>query len=196
MSGWIATAEYREKMRQKNLGEGNPNYRHWWPEERRQALSQKLIETGIRKGALNGRAQKVMCVETGEVFDCISLALQKYGIRDHSNMSAALSVPTRTAGGLHWVAGAMIEKLATRDVRQIYLRQNRKRAYNCITFQNIETGDTLFGYREVAEAVHARVSDVKKAFSHGDTYTYNNQTYVKCNTQQSLQVVTPAENLE
>ena len=43
-----------------------------------------------------------MCIETGEVFDCIKYAREKYQIKSEGSMTVALKYPTRTAGGLHW----------------------------------------------------------------------------------------------
>ena len=129
-SGWIATPEYRENMRQKNLGEGNPNYHNWWPEERKVALSRKLKESGDRKGERNSRAKPIMCVETGIIYPYIAEALRACHIKDHSNMSAALKSPRRTAGGYHWVVGSMIEKLTTPEARQEYLETHRKKPWN------------------------------------------------------------------
>lgn len=126
-SGWIADDEYREKMRQKNLGEGNPNYHNWWPDERKQRLSKKLKDSGERQGAKNANSKSVMCVETGEVFEYISLALKAYGIKDHSNMSAALKSPYHTAGGKHWVTGDTILELSNPESRAEYLSRYKRR---------------------------------------------------------------------
>ena len=52
----------------------------------------------------NPKAKKIICVETGEVFDCIKFAIEKYSIKDHTNMAPALKYPVRTAGGYHWVS--------------------------------------------------------------------------------------------
>lgn len=127
VSGWIADEQYREHMRQRNTGENNPNYHNWWPEERKAALSKKLKETGNRKGSNNAHAKPIMCVETGEIFDYIGAALAAYDIKEHSNMSAALKSPRRTAGGKHWVIGDMIQELSTVEARDEYLQKYKRR---------------------------------------------------------------------
>lgn len=38
-----------------------------------------------------------MCVETGEIFECIKYAKEKYGIKSDGSLTVALKNPTRTA---------------------------------------------------------------------------------------------------
>ena len=45
-----------------------------------------------------------MCVETGEVFDYITLAQEKYNVKYAASFSIAIDNPNRTAAGLHWVS--------------------------------------------------------------------------------------------
>jgi hypothetical protein len=80
-----------------------PNYNNHWTEEMKESLRQKQKENDLYNDETNPNAKKIICVETGEVFDCIKFAIEKYNIKDHSNMSAALKHPIRTAGGYHWV---------------------------------------------------------------------------------------------
>ncbi len=46
-------------------------------------------------------SKKVLCVETGEIFDSINDAQRKTGIF-HGNISKACSGSRKTAGGYHW----------------------------------------------------------------------------------------------
>lgn len=102
-NGPYKSKEFREKISQLVQGENNPNYNHCWTEEMRESLRQKQKENDLYNDETNPNAKKIICVETGEVFDCIKFAIEKYNIKDHSNMSAALKHPVRTAGGYHWV---------------------------------------------------------------------------------------------
>ena len=102
-NGPYKSKEFREKISKLVQGENNPNYNHCWTEEMRESLSQKQKENDLYNDETNPNAKKIICVETGEVFDCIKFAIEKYNIKDHSNMSAALKHPIRTAGGCHWV---------------------------------------------------------------------------------------------
>lgn len=47
------------------------------------------------------QSKKVLCVETGEIFDSIMDAYRKTGI-GHSNISAACLGRYKTSGGYHW----------------------------------------------------------------------------------------------
>lgn len=100
--GIYQSTEFREKMSEVTTGEKNGNYNHHWTEEMKQSLSQKIINEGNRKGTKNSRATKIRCVETGEVFDYIRLACEKYNIKSQASITVALDNPNRTAYGFHW----------------------------------------------------------------------------------------------
>jgi hypothetical protein len=53
------------------------------------------------KGEYNGRAKKVICVETQEIFNCIKDIERKYSI-NHSHISAACRGRYKVVGGYHW----------------------------------------------------------------------------------------------
>lgn len=46
-------------------------------------------------------SKKILCIETGEIFESIGDAERKTGI-DHSNISMVCSGIRKTAGGYHW----------------------------------------------------------------------------------------------
>ena len=96
---------FRKKISDLVKGENNPNYDHHWSQELKESLSKTCIETGCHKGLRNGRCKKIQCVETGEVFDYIDLAREKYSdkMKSASSISIALDKPTRSAAGLHWI---------------------------------------------------------------------------------------------
>ena len=62
---------------------------------------QKNVEHAIKNG-LNNRKTPVKIVETGEIFDCIKFAMQRYDVKWHASFTVALDDPKRTAAGLHW----------------------------------------------------------------------------------------------
>lgn len=101
-NGPYKSKEFRNKISSIVQGEDNPNYNNRWTDEMKNNLSKKRIENGIAANENNPMATKIICLETGEVFDLIKYALEKYNIKDHSNMSVALREPFRTAGGMHW----------------------------------------------------------------------------------------------
>jgi hypothetical protein len=68
----------------------------------KESLRQKQKGNDLYINETNPNAKRVICLETGEVFDCIKFAIEKHNIKDHTNMSAALKHPFRTAGGCHW----------------------------------------------------------------------------------------------
>lgn len=52
-------------------------------------------------GGNNGRARKVLCVTTGEIFDCTADASKKYGLKK-GLVSACCRGDQKTAGGKQW----------------------------------------------------------------------------------------------
>lgn len=101
-NGVYQSAEFKEKISQLTKGENNGNYQNRWTDEMKHSLSQKLIKEGNRKGTNNSRATKIRCVETGEIFDYIRLACEKYDIKSQASITIALNNPSRTAYGFHW----------------------------------------------------------------------------------------------
>lgn len=91
---------FKRKISSLVRGENNPNYGHRWTNEMKERLRKKRI--GMYAGAKNPKAKKIRCVETGEVFDCIKQAQEKYGVKNGTSFSAALDKPNRTAARLHW----------------------------------------------------------------------------------------------
>lgn len=101
-NGVYKSKEFRNKISQLVSGERNPNYHNYWSDEQKNKLSEKQKQNPIYKNENNPNAKRVMCIETGEVFDCIKYAREKYQIKSEGSMTVALKHPTRTAGGLHW----------------------------------------------------------------------------------------------
>lgn len=45
--------------------------------------------------------KKVMCIETGETFDCVSAAAKKYNV-EAGNIGRVCNGKRKTCGGYHW----------------------------------------------------------------------------------------------
>lgn len=94
--------EFRDKISKLVEGEKNPNYQHYWSDEQKENLRIKQKQNPLYRNESNPNAKKIMCVETGEVFECIKFAKEKYNIKSEGSLTVALKHPTRTAAGLHW----------------------------------------------------------------------------------------------
>lgn len=94
--------EFKRKISSLVQGENNPNYGHRWTDEMKDALSIKQIESHRYDGFKNPNAKQIQCIETEEIFDCITEAMQKYNVKCAASFTVALQHPTRTAAGLHW----------------------------------------------------------------------------------------------
>lgn len=118
-NGPYKSQEFREKIAELVQGENNPNYGNYWTEEMKQHLSEVRKANGLSANENNPRATRIICIETGEVFNCIKFAMQKYNIKNEGSMTVALKNPVRTAGGQHWVVYS--EEYLDDDYRLNYL---------------------------------------------------------------------------
>jgi group I intron endonuclease len=59
----------------------------------------KLVEA--HSGANSYKARRVLCVETGEIFECIKFACEKHGVHS-SAVSNVCRGKLKTTGGYHW----------------------------------------------------------------------------------------------
>lgn len=118
-NGPYKSREFREKIAQLVQGNNNPNYGNYWTEEMKQHLSEIRKTNGLSANENNPRATRIICIETGEVFNCIKFAMQKYNIKNEGSVTAALKYPIRTAGGQHWVLYS--EEYLDNDYRLNYL---------------------------------------------------------------------------
>lgn len=93
--------ETRKKMSASHKGAKNHFYGKHHTEEARQKMSKS------RKGAQTYEnhpcAKKVLCIETGETFNCIKAAEEKYKIA-HGKITGVCKgdYGRKTAGGYHW----------------------------------------------------------------------------------------------
>ena len=110
MYGKRLTDERREHLRELNSGENHPQYGTHRSEETKRKISSRQKGKTITKecrekiskslqGNIPVNRRKVLCIETGEIFDSISAAQKKIGV---SCLWKALQDSSRTAGGFHW----------------------------------------------------------------------------------------------
>ena len=99
--GVYKSQEFRDKISSLVQGENNPNYGNHWSDEQKEQLSKLRKENGKSAGINNSQATKIICLETGEIFELIKDAMQKYH-RTNGDFTVALNNPQKTAAGLHW----------------------------------------------------------------------------------------------
>lgn len=122
-SNW--TKDMRKEYSERMTGENNPNYGHHWTEEMKNHLSEVRIKNGVAKGKKNPRATPVMCVETGEIFQCKRDATEFLNVKDASaSIGFCIRDPHRVAGKgkYHFVPEYMFEKLNTKEKREEWLK--------------------------------------------------------------------------
>ena len=89
----------RQRMRGKYQGENN----YWWGKNRSDETKRKISIARKGKYALGDspNALKVENIETGEIFDCMKLACEKYKM-NASSLTKVCRGKRPTCGGYHW----------------------------------------------------------------------------------------------
>lgn len=103
-----------KKLKGKFIGENNPMYGKHHTEETKKEMSEtrkgkKFTEehkkkiSEAQKGKKNHNSKKVRCIETGQIFDCISDANEYMGkSRKCMSICHCCKGRSKTAYGLHW----------------------------------------------------------------------------------------------
>ena len=185
-NGPYKSQEFREKISGLVQGEHNPNYNHCWTEEMKENLRRKQKENDLYTNETNPNAKRIMCVETGEIFDCIKFAIEKYNITDHSNMSAALKHPIRTAGGYHWVKYSddfLDSKYRLNYLIDVCLLNSKVVPMICIE-------DKMVFPNAAALAKHLLVTEayIRYHLNKEGVVVYNNRSYIKLSKYKDCEV--------
>lgn len=185
-NGPYKSKEFREKISKLVQGENNPNYNHCWTEEMKESLRQKQKENNLYNDETNPNAKRIICVETGEVFDCIKFAIEKYNIKDHSNMSAALKHPIRTAGGYHWVN--YLDDFLNNEYRLNYLIDVCLLNSKVIPVICVE--DQVVFANAAALAKHLSLTEtyIRYHLNKEGLMTYDNKSYMKLSKYKDYEV--------
>lgn len=95
------TKENLRKIKSENSsGKKNPMYGKSHSEKTKRKISNTRKEKEIGKGKNNPNARKVICVTTGEIFDCMADASKHYDIKYSSYISACCRGEKKYAGKL------------------------------------------------------------------------------------------------
>lgn len=176
LSGWKATDEFRNKISKLVKGSNNPNYNHKWTDEMKESLSQKQKENPLYKNENNPNAKKIICIETGEIFDCIKFAMEKYEIKNEGSVTIALKNPIRTAGGLHWSVYSKElddEKYRFNYLVKVLLNKPNISPMICLDDLNLYNSKT-----NLAKHLNVTTSKIKWQLNKEGKFTYNNKTYI------------------
>ena len=101
-SGHRWSEEEKKRISERQVGEKTPNYGNYWTKEQREHLRNIQKNNPRYKRENNPNAKRIQCVETGEVFNCILDAKDRFHVNSAASFSAALKYPHKTAAGLHW----------------------------------------------------------------------------------------------
>lgn len=176
VSGWIPTDEFRNKISEKVKGSNNPNYQNYWSEEQKENLRQKQKSNPMYKNETNPNAKRIICVETGEVFECIKFAMKKYNIKSDGSVTVALKNPIRTAGGMHWVVYSDI--FLDGNYRFNYLINILKKSTTNKSLICLEDLKLYNSKTDLAKHLNITVSKITWQLNKEQKFTYKNKTYI------------------
>lgn len=175
-SGVYKSDEFRNKISELVGGSNNPNYHNYWSNEQKEYLRQKQKNNPLYTGETNPNAKRVICVETGEVFNCIKFAKERYNIKSDGSITVALKNPIRTAGGVHWV-----------DYSDDFLDANYRFNYLICVLKQSDTNqaiiclDDLSLYQSktiLAKHLNVTVSKINWQLQKNQKFIYKGKTYI------------------
>lgn len=168
--------EFREKISKLVQGENNPNYNNYWTEEQKNKLRIKQQNNPLYKDETNPNAKRVICVETGEVFECIKFAKEKYKIKSDGSITVALKNRIRTAGKMHWVEYS--DKFLNKDYRFNYLIKILKENSSIKPLICLEDFSLYDSKTKLAKTLDVTVQNINKQLKQNNKFIYQNKTYI------------------
>jgi len=108
--GKTISEETKQKLSDAKKGDKNPFYNKKHTEYSKQKMREAKIgkslsdehKNKIAKSNKNKNAKKVLCIETGEIFESIQQAAKIKGIKSFSHITSVCRNNQKTCGGFHW----------------------------------------------------------------------------------------------
>ena len=100
-NGAYQSEGFKKKISSLVKGENNPNYNHKWSDEQKESLRIKQKSNPMYKNETNPNAKRIRCIETGEIFECMKFAQERFGLKTTGSFTAAIK-KNKTAAGFHW----------------------------------------------------------------------------------------------
>ena len=182
-NGIYKSKEFREKISKIVKGEKNPNYQNYWSDEQKEHLRRKQKLNPLYKNENNPNSKKIICIETGEVFECIKFALQKYEIKNDSSISVAIANPIRTAAGFHWVEYSEI--FLNKDYRFNYLIKMLNKNPNIKPLICIEDLSLYKSKTDLSKHLNVTTAKITWALDKEKKFIYQNKTYILLENYES-----------
>lgn len=175
-NGKYQSKEFKKKISILVSGSNNPNYKNYWSEEQKRNLSIVRKRNKKSLGINNSMAKKIICIETGEVFDLMTDAMKKYNMKSLSSLTIALKKSTRTAYGYHWCYYR--EDLLDENKRLHYylnaLGKSRNNAYICVETKKIYPNQKMLN-KNTVNVANEKFNSMKDK---NGTIIIDNKTYM------------------
>lgn len=180
-NGIYKSKEFKNKMSKLVQGKNNPNYNNKWSIEQKENLSKKQKNNPLYKNESNPNAKKIMCLETGGIFECIKYCMEKYDIKSESSITVALKERQKTAGNKHWIKinNDNINYFLDKTNRFKYLLKSillNKRQIGMICIEDKAIyNNKVYLAKELKISIHIINYNINKF----GKLIYNNKTYMK-----------------
>lgn len=119
----------------------------------------KLIKNGYKTGMIN--AKKVICLETGEIFDTIVSAANKYGV-NYSVITRVCEHVRNTGGGQHWL---FYDEYLTLSDEEIEKYKNLRSKTRPVIYLN--TNQIFDSIKEASEITGVNVHSINQCCTGG-----------------------------
>ena len=175
-NGVYKSEEFRNKISEIVKGENNPNYQNYWTDEQKENLRRIQKLNPLYKNENNPNSKKIVCIETGEIFDCIKYALEKYEIKNEASISVALKNPIRTASKMHWVEYS--EDFLDKDYRFNYLIDVLSQNSHCKSIICLEDLSIYNSKTDLAKHLNVTTSKITWQLNKEGNFIHKNKTYI------------------
>ena len=175
-NGSYKSQEFRDKISKLVKGSNNPNYKNYWSEEQKEYLRQIQKNNDLYKNETNPNAKRIICVETGEIFDCIKFAKEKYNIKSETSISIALKDSYRTAGGLHWTEYSddfLNDEFRFNYLIEVFNKNQRIKPLICLNDLTLFNSKT-----NLAKELGITTSKITWWLKKEGKFEHNNKTYI------------------
>ena len=167
--------EFREKISSIVSGSNNPNYNNRWSEEQKNNLSIVRKKLGVAKDANNPNAKTIICLETGEIFECIKYAMDKYNVNGEASFTVALKERQKTAANLHWMFYE--DKLENDDIRFYELIKSLSLSQR-LPMICVQTKEIFINRKVFFDKYNINIKCFKKQYSQENGIVINNKNYM------------------
>lgn len=101
LKGRVFSDEHKQHIKENHADISGCNHPNYGKKLKPETIKKIVENRACTSRGKHLQARRVLCIETGRIFDCVRDAAEFIG-RYHNTVSVALNKSNRTAGGYHW----------------------------------------------------------------------------------------------